>query len=122
MSFRAPSRRCRLSCGVSTMSDIHAPSAPATLLRSRDSKKTRELDIALPAMDALSEELNRLAAINAELVGRLRGAAAAVADESQENDGDLEALRQENIELRARVEELEAQLASQNEDAWAERQ
>src|SRR5947209_15135130 len=37
-----------------------------------------ELDFALPAMDALSEELNRLAAINADLVGRLRGAAAAV--------------------------------------------
>jgi chromosome segregation ATPase len=85
-----------------------------------------QLDITLPAMDALSEELNRLAAINAELVGRLRGAAvAASVDKASGGDSAaLDSLRHENVELRGRVEELEQLLVATatNEDSWADRQ
>ena len=84
------------------------------------------LDIGLPATDTLSEELNRLAAINAELIGRLRGAAAAVSTDKtgSADNAALEALRNENAELRVRVEELEQLLVATaaNEDSWPERQ
>jgi chromosome segregation ATPase len=87
---------------------------------------TSEIDIAVPATDALGEELTRLASINAELVGRLRGASPAVyarpahpVDSADEVAG----LRRENAELRARVEVLEQLLVAQaDEDSWAERQ
>jgi DNA repair exonuclease SbcCD ATPase subunit len=83
-----------------------------------------ELEIALPAMDALGEELTRLAAINAELVGRLRGAAAAAHEAvTDDADGESAALRQENAELRARIEALESTFAAgADDDVWAERQ
>ena len=75
--------------------------------KSSDGKNQRpsQLDITLPAMDALSEELNRLAAINTELVGRLRGAAAFQPKRSVDGAAstEVEALQQENAELRGRV-------------------
>ncbi len=101
--------------------------SPASVHPAADHKNQRpsQLDIALPAVDALSDELNRLAAINAELVGRLRGAASvqAAKEAAGVDRGERGALQQENAELRIRVEELEqVLLASSNEDAWAERQ
>jgi chromosome segregation ATPase len=88
-------------------------------------KPPSELDIALPALDALSEELNRLAAVNAELVGQLRGAAATEADLalSDADSAELASLREENTGLRGRIAQLEADLSkAANDDAWAEQQ
>ena len=111
------------------MPSIHVPpaSGKGTSTRAPDSKtnQTSEVDLALPALDALGEELNRLAAINAELVGQLRGAShtALHLPHAGAQDGELTALRQENADLRLVVEQLEAALASQpNEDTWTERQ
>jgi DNA repair exonuclease SbcCD ATPase subunit len=111
------------------MPSIHVPPASGrgTSLRAVDSKTKQagELETALPALDALSEELNKLAAINAELVGQLRGAAHAgpAADLAAVDRGELTSLRNENAGLRERIEELEKTLASQaTEDIWAERQ
>jgi hypothetical protein len=93
------------------------------------SARTSEIDIALPAMDALSEELNRLAAINAELVGRLRGAAAAAESDAVDPaaataaNEELAGLRQENEDLRRRIEELEQFKESfDNAPDWVDRQ
>jgi chromosome segregation ATPase len=109
------------------MANIKAVAANGSALHGRDSKNSQpsELDIALPAMDALGEELSRLAAINADLVGRLRGAAAA-----QVEPGEVNFLRQENSNLRAKVAEMRAKIAeleqmlisSDDEDTWSERQ
>jgi hypothetical protein len=108
------------------MSNLHAPAVNGSSRHGREPKNSRasELDIALPAMDALGEELSRLAAANAELVGRLRGAAAvAQADADLAEAGEENALRQQNAELRAKVAELEQMLLSTpDDDTWVERQ
>src|SRR5437867_56134 len=109
------------------MPSVHAPPATAQSISSPGgkTKQPSELDIALPALDALGEELNRLAAINAELVGQLRGAAATEADLAlgSADGAALAALREENVELRLRIVQLEATLANQaTEDTWVERQ
>ena len=107
------------------MPSTHVPSASSrgtSSSRTSDSngKRASELDIALPALDALSEEFNKLAAINAELIGQLRDGAH---DEPQVDSGELTALRAENVQLRQRIEKLESALAAQAaEDTWEERQ
>ncbi len=109
-------------------SNAPAVNGHGAVVNGHDSKQApaSELDITLPAMDALSEELNRLAAINAELVGRLRGAAvAASADKSAGvASAELDSLRRENAELHVRLEDLEQLLVATatNEDTWADRQ
>src|SRR5438105_1950076 len=118
---------CRYSVAppaeVLIMPSLHVPpvNVKGTPVRTVDSKskQSSELDVALPALDALSEELNRLAAINAELVCQLRGAAHAVprASPAGAEHGELAALRQDNADLRQQIEQLESTLASQaNED------
>lgn len=108
--------------------NVQPTNGHAAVVNGYDTKQApaSELDITLPAMDALSDELNRLAAINAELVGRLRGAAVAASTEkgTAADSAELETLRQENAELRARVDEMEQMLmaTASNEDSWTERQ
>src|SRR5437867_3272521 len=70
--------------------------------------------------DRLHAEMQRLAAINQELLGAVRS-------DSKDSFGELDGLallRRENAELRARVEELEQalQASAPAEDGWAERQ
>jgi hypothetical protein len=108
------------------MPNMRAPAVNGSAGHGRETKNPRpsEVEIALPAMDALGEELSRLAAVNAELVGRLRGAAA-VAQQDAElvEPGEENALRQENAELRAKVAALEQMLvATADEDMGEERQ
>jgi DNA repair exonuclease SbcCD ATPase subunit len=109
------------------MANTQPSSLNGSKIQDGKNQRPSELDIALPAMDALSEELNRLAMINTELVGRLRGAAppappappAAV----RADGGDVGGYLQENAELRTRLEELEhALLASSNDETWADQQ
>jgi chromosome segregation ATPase len=108
------------------MPNTHAPAANGTLVRGyqKEPPGPSELDIALPAMDALGEEFTRLAAVNAELVGRLRGTAAEPSRSADAaEDGDLSAVRHENAALRAHVAELEQAILDQrDESAWAEAQ
>jgi chromosome segregation ATPase len=103
----------------------HTGNGSAVLDRESTQAELSELDTALPAMPSLSEELDRLAAVNAELLGRLRGGPAkpASGDAKVADDRESSVLRQENAELRARVAELEQLLASNgSEEEWAERQ
>src|SRR5438046_1099934 len=93
----------------------HTGNGSAVLHHENTQAASSELNLAFPEMDSLGEELDRLAAVNAELLGRLRGAPAtpppgnaAVADGRATS-----ILRKENAELRARVTELETLLASQ---------
>lgn len=106
------------------MANTHNGNGSAVLDRKNTQAESSKLDPAFPAMDSLSDELDRLAAVNAELLGRLRGApAAARPGEALVADADpASILRRENAELRARIEELEQLLASRDsEEAWAER-
>jgi chromosome segregation ATPase len=107
--------------------NAHTANGNGAVVNGHDSKPSAsELDITLPAMDALSEELNRLAAINAELVGRLRGAAVAVSTDKTagQDSAALDSLRRENAELQRRIEELEQLLVATatSEDNWPDRQ
>jgi DNA repair exonuclease SbcCD ATPase subunit len=109
------------------MAYMDPPSAngSGTAVHESTNSQPSELDIALPAMDALSEEFSRLAAVNAELVGRLRGAAGAPSARPALvlDDGERSALRDENTALRSRVAELEQLLATPaGDDDWTERQ
>jgi hypothetical protein len=109
------------------LSPAHTLGGSSAAVQSPPGKLARhsELDVTLPAMDALSEELTRLAAINAELIGQLRGAAAngemRKPAESTDNT-ELDVLRLENEELRARIAEMEQLLAANAEEAWADQQ
>jgi chromosome segregation ATPase len=109
------------------MATTHAHTGNGSAVRDHENMQAEssELDIGLPAMDSLSEELDRLAAVNAELLGRLRGAPASPLsrDALVADAGPASVVRQENAELRARVAELEQLLATQSsEEEWAERQ
>jgi chromosome segregation ATPase len=81
-----------------------------------------ELEL-LNADDRLQEEMQRLAAINKELLGQVSPAAQEAFHLPEEPD-ELAHLRAENAELRARVEELEhaLQASAPEEDTWSERQ
>jgi myosin heavy subunit len=91
----------------------------------RQSSSDTELDL-LNIDDRLQEEMQRLAAINAELLGTPRPAAEEGPPGSRSVDDvkELADLRRENAELRARVEELEQVLQAPvpGEVAWEERQ
>jgi hypothetical protein len=103
------------------MPSVHAPALNGSAVRCRETKVSQpsEPDFELPAMDALDDELSQLAAINAELMGRLRGAAAAqeAAEVAEVIEVEEEkSLRLENIELRAKVAELEKMLLGSDEE------
>src|SRR5277367_1539674 len=66
-------------------------------------------------------ELQRLAAANQELMDEFRGPADDVLPAGAD-DGELVRLRNENAELKARIEELEAAPPSPDEEQWLERQ
>ena len=107
------------------MPSVHAPAlnGSAVLCENHDSQ-ARELDFDLPSMDALDEELSQLAAINAELMGQLRGAVVAQeeAEVAEATDaGEEKSLRIENIELRAKIAEMEQMLLASDEEG-ADRQ
>lgn len=75
----------------------------------------------LPGVDArLQEEMQRLAAINQELLGQSR-AEAAPAPKAEDTDEPAK-LRQENAELRGRIVELEKALGAGGELSWADQQ
>jgi DNA repair exonuclease SbcCD ATPase subunit len=106
------------------MANTHAQNGTAVLDHENMQAESSEHDVALPAMECLSDELDRLAAVNAELLGRLRGAPATppLGDAAVADDRESSVVRQENADLRARVAELEKLVTSQDsEDAWAER-
>jgi chromosome segregation ATPase len=71
--------------------------------------------------DSLREEMKRLAAINKELLQKVRPAPPAPRKPPQEI-GELALLRKENAELLVRVGELEQVLSTEGQDAWADRQ
>jgi hypothetical protein len=75
----------------------------------------------------LEAEMNKLSAINQELMGSLGDSVAATclytASLSENADpAEVETLRHENANLKARVQELEAMLADNSEANWQERQ
>jgi len=99
-----------------------SPSAPPT-------KKPDDTDNDLCTLTEFDQELEMLSAANEQLLSELRGGgtksedaiiaavvlAPAVAEE-------LELLRLENAELKARIDELEALGAGEGEELWLERQ
>jgi chromosome segregation ATPase len=94
---------------------------------------TRNGTAHLPASDAelellhvderLHEEMERLAAINQELLAKVRTDTQKLLDSGEEPD-ELSILRGANAALRGRVEELEQalQAAAPSADSWADRQ
>lgn len=68
----------------------------------------------------LEEELKRLSAVNQELLDEFHQPEASESAAAPAED--VEALRLENIELKARIEELEAIASGQGEELWLERQ
>jgi hypothetical protein len=100
----------------------HLVNGNGTAVGNQEDAAPSEMEMALPELDGLTEELNRLASINAELVGRLRSTTASPTVSADESD-ELTGLRVENAELKARIAELEQGQASQgNDEGWAERQ
>lgn len=78
-------------------------------------------------LDDFEAELKRLSAANQELMDQFQHSAEPARDDvpavdADANDGELAELRHENSELRARVHELEAAPAGQDEEQWLERQ
>ena len=73
-------------------------------------------------------ELQRLAAANQELMDEFQAPADEIpsADADKESstdthDGELDELRRENADLKARIEELESAPATPDEEQWLER-
>jgi hypothetical protein len=95
--------------------DKSRQSPPATPHQAKESDN----NIALNEFDA---ELERLAAANQQLLSEFNQSSAEDAAAPPVEGDELEALRLENAELRARVQELEAFGAGQQEELWLERQ
>jgi hypothetical protein len=79
------------------------------------------------ALDDFEEELRRLSAVNQELLGGFQHQdeecpVATLAPPISADFEELERVRQENAELRLRVEELESLGAGKGEELWLERQ
>lgn len=79
------------------------------------------------ALNDFEEELRRLSAVNQELLDGFqheddKPALATFPEPAAADAGEMEELRQQNAELRARVQELEALGAGQGEELWLERQ
>ncbi len=120
--------------GAENMANTQSPPAQRAIVGSAyevRSTPLSEVDIELPALDTLAEELQRLSAVNQELLGQLREPAAPAPAGPEPgagagagaDAGELDALRRDNAELRARLEELEQFIAAQpTEEVWAERQ
>jgi hypothetical protein len=97
------------------MSSPHATQNGTACLPASDN------DVELFGVDArLHEEMQRLAAINQELLGQTspESPAAYNLDES----GELAQLRKENADLRAHIAELEQSLGSPNQSTWEDQQ
>ena len=68
----------------------------------------------------LHEEMQRLAAINQELMGQTTSESPVAYN--LEEPGEVAQLRKENADLRAQVAELEQALGSSNDSTWADQQ
>ena len=76
------------------------------------------------ALDDFEDELRRLSAVNQELLEEFQhdDAEPALVHAPAMQDAEIDLLRQENAELRLRVQELESLGAGQGEELWLERQ
>jgi len=99
-------------------------SNPQTVQNGASHHSTNEADRALLKVDdLLQQEMQRLAEINRQLLGQVSSDSKEDLDFPQESD-ELTHLREENAELRARVEELENAIQAEPpvEKEWAEQQ
>jgi hypothetical protein len=100
------------------MSSPHAVRAGASATENSDA------DVDLRSLEnRLEEEMRRLAAINQELLGKGPASEARTLDLPEEAD-EVVQIRADNVELRARIVELEGlvQGGAQDDEAWLERQ
>ncbi len=100
---------------VNRLDAVHA--STATLTHQGDPEFGDPDQFALTDFEA---ELKRLSAANQELLDEFQQPDAQEA--APADTGELEELRRENAELRARLEELESLVSGQSEEVWVERQ